>query len=459
MGFYGLSFFSFTALVFCINGKGQNLIGFANVTHPEKLWLLCNIPLHGKHDWALYRWQYSNTLSPNSWKNLTPSSRIVVRTFFATIRILAFVSYDEKDAGFYRCIRNEDTINIVRVQVWRSPYFSSGTVIEKHVNESNVARLKCDAKGVPRPSVDWTFKPIHKYPFDGYDNITFCVPPKFKNVSELLLYNVSRYCEGNYYCLAKNAIEPAARKQISLFVNVSLTLSLRRQVNFTYLGDNVSLFCSINSNNVIEEPWWRVNGTYIWPNTTKHPISLKVSRTYFRLSSQLTVLNVQSRDYGKYSCGVRKINKTIDFPYIIDKPLRPTSAVKKNYPRIRAARKKYVLELEFVRSPFNLRCEISFVNSKYFTIFWKFKNSLINDKNKYNAYSYGSVFNSDVLISALRIYNFNRADLGVYECSFEDSSGKISDTIYIYNNAVKKRAEIIWIILGSVFVFFWCRSV
>ncbi|XP_062509930.1 hemicentin-1-like [Corticium candelabrum] len=207
----------------------------------------------------------------------------------------------EYDGGNYTCIANnrngnaEQTVTVF-VQPRILPFDNDSLVVTVY---SNVSSVPCTAVGFPPPDVYW---------YHGDKQLSTLVS-SLHNVDRttkrrtLSLGEVDWSHKGEYSCTANNTI----KKNKASFANKSIFLKLLSDIKFSsfnstadgYVGDNLTLSCSVTGKSEHELRW----------TTENVSLSNETNST-----TQFTISNLEL-DYGskKYVCEARTIadNKTI----------------------------------------------------------------------------------------------------------------------------------------------------
>lgn len=201
------------------------------------------------------------------------------------------------DGGAYMCQLNTEpmTSQTAYLTVTVPPDIldneSSGDVM---VTEGSNTTLRCIASGQPPPLIIWRRedgRPIqnHVMSVEG---------------PALYLVRIPRVNIGAYMCIASNGIPPSVSKRFMLRVQFSPSVTATNQLVGARVGDNVTLECHCES---FPRPvvYWLKHATgEVVVNGGKYREEKRDSNHY-KVTMQLTFLNLEEQDFMPYQCVCR----------------------------------------------------------------------------------------------------------------------------------------------------------
>ncbi|ROT85235.1 lachesin [Penaeus vannamei] len=195
---------------------------------------------------------------------------------------------------------------------------STGDVIAQ---EGNDIKLRCRARGSPRPTVIWKRE-------DG-ESITV---NKSTTVTEyqgevLRLSKVSRMDMGPYLCIASNGHPPTVSKRILVSVDFPPMLWIPHQLIGAAQGQTVVLECFTEAHPTSLNYWTRGDGNMIY-DSEKYHIENREGNPDYKIHMLLTVRYLEPQDFGTYRCVAKNPRGETDGTIkIYDSGPPPTSAL------------------------------------------------------------------------------------------------------------------------------------
>ncbi|CAG5133985.1 unnamed protein product, partial [Candidula unifasciata] len=199
------------------------------------------------------------------------------------------------DQGLYTCqINTTPTLHqSVMLSVVVPPRISAsdndGTVT---VGEGEKATLTCNATGIPRPTVTWyrqpsvRGEPIERIGFTG---------------EILVIHNVTRFCGGQYECLAENGVSPSVRHTTVVRVKFPPEVSLANKRMGQAVGKDTILECVVTAYPQAEAAW--MFGGNKLSHSDKYKVDIYTQQDDdTKLILSLIIKDIQKEDYGTYSC-------------------------------------------------------------------------------------------------------------------------------------------------------------
>ncbi|XP_050734679.1 lachesin-like [Eriocheir sinensis] len=279
----------------------------------------CRVDNLGSHKVAWIHYENSAILTVSNHV-ITRNERITVsrdkrqNTYFLHIRDVR-----ETDTGKYMCQINTASAMTIAgyLTVVVPPDIvdneSSGDVIAQ---EGNDIKLRCRAKGSPRPTVTWKRE-------DGQHitvNKSTTVPEYTGEV--LRLSKVSRMDMGAYLCIASNGHPPTVSKRILVSVDFPPMLWIPHQLIGAARGKTVVLECFTEAHPTSLNYWTRGDGNMIY-DSMKYRIENRVGNPEYKIHMLLTVRYLDEDDFGTYRCVAKNPRGETDGSIKIYGRLRP----------------------------------------------------------------------------------------------------------------------------------------
>lgn len=257
--------------------------------------LPCSVDSLGKHK-VVWTDQWSTLLTLDD-RRIIDDPRISIERPYIRDWNLHIRKTTYNDRGEYVCQINTSPVKTKTVMLF---VLVPSKIIDELSSRDQIARegetvtLVCNVTGVPTPDVTW-----YKLPSEGSQN-----KERIGKTGEVLnIYNVSRYCDGTYECVAYNNVDPAVTRQIKVFVEFAPEVSLPTKRIGQYPGRETILDCEITAypHAVM---YWQKNGREIgFFNKEKYQVELYSGNDEStRKTLSLRVRDIQQDDYGEYIC-------------------------------------------------------------------------------------------------------------------------------------------------------------
>ncbi|XP_021371669.1 protein CEPU-1-like isoform X2 [Mizuhopecten yessoensis] len=286
------------------------------------------------------------------------------------------------DRGRYTCQINTDPIktkNVVLYVLVPPRIIDEASTRDIVAREGETVTLVCNVTGVPTPTVHWYRRPLGqslgvKERLEGrgrssigpctYNRSAIVIPmqtpspavighnwsvgrdgslksaDKHKSMMRvgmngeiLIIYNVSRYCDGIYECMAFNDVSPAVNREIPVEVEFAPEIELPNKRIGQEPGRETMLECIITAFPQALSVWKR-HGKEI-KDTHKHRLEVYNEGDH-RITLSLRIMDITAADYGNYTCyASNKLGNDIENMYMYDhkKTLRTTTPYPMTTPR------------------------------------------------------------------------------------------------------------------------------
>jgi len=191
-----------------------------------------------------------------------------------------------EDAGQYKCsvaVENNPPEVKHTVRIRAPPSIESSTPSILSAMQGDDVTLNCKGSGSPKPTVKWSR--VGKNMPDGSSEIE----------SDMVIFSdVSRKHAGTYKCSAMNGHGKEASKQVEVVVEYSPEVEVSEVFVHTQTGDETEIVCGVHA---VPRP------TIVWSKDGEIlSSSSKVKIDHFGSRHTLTIKEVQSADFGKYTC-------------------------------------------------------------------------------------------------------------------------------------------------------------
>jgi len=206
--------------------------------------------------------------------------------------VLTIEEVSQKDEGFYMCQVNSEPMlhQISYLRVISPPIISDvETTTDLNILENENAKIKCVAKGNPRPSISW--------------NINGRFRDDMENKSNILLTNITRYDMGTILCIARNGVPPTQSKLIKLHVNFKPEIRVHTDVIGSLKRLPIHLQCKIQG---FPDPIIYWSGPFGNVVVNNNHISTKQTKlSNFSFLSVLSIKSLTDHDFGHYTCSAK----------------------------------------------------------------------------------------------------------------------------------------------------------
>ncbi|XP_066950543.1 lachesin-like isoform X2 [Macrobrachium rosenbergii] len=258
----------------------------------------CRVDNLGTHKVAWIHYENSAILTVSNHV-ITRNDRITVshdkhqKTWY-----LHITDVRETDTGKYMCqINTASAMTIAGYLTVVVPpdivdQESSGDVIAQ---EGNDVKLRCRARGSPKPTVTWKREDGRNITVDKSTSVT-------EYEGEVLrLSKVSRMDMGAYLCIASNGHPPTVSKRMLVSVDFPPMLWIPHQLIAAGRGSTVVLECFTEAHPTSLNYWTRGDGNMIY-DSDKYTIENRVGNPEYKIHMLLTVKYLTSDDFGTYRC-------------------------------------------------------------------------------------------------------------------------------------------------------------
>ncbi|XP_071118600.1 limbic system-associated membrane protein-like isoform X2 [Haliotis cracherodii] len=201
------------------------------------------------------------------------------------------------DQGTYSCQINTDPVQVrpirlhVHVPARINRQLSTDDITAK---EGETVSLVCNATGVPSPTVTW-FRIL-----SGLRDKSEAGKERIGVEGEvLLIYNVTRYCDDVYECVAFNNVPPADSKRMRVNVEFPPEIRLPNKKIGQSRGKETILECIVQAYPIGVTEWKR-NGKKIDQSWKYRSEVYEDDRITITLS--LRIMDIGVEDYGIYTC-------------------------------------------------------------------------------------------------------------------------------------------------------------
>ncbi|XP_046577605.1 limbic system-associated membrane protein-like isoform X1 [Haliotis rubra] len=262
--------------------------------------LPCSVKFLGQHQ-VVWTDQLSTLLTFED-RRIIDDERLSIERPYTKDWNLHIRSVRYRDQGIYSCQINTSpvkikTINLnVIVPAKILPELSSEDMA---VREGETVTLICNVTGIPMPTVTWYRHNPTKD--DVSKDSEFCPGTNKIGISGevLLIHNVSRYCGGNYECIAFNGVPPAVNRLIRISVEFPPEVSLPNKRIGQDVGRETILECKISAYPQAISVWMR-KGVVI-SNGGKYRVEIYHEAEH-TMTLSLRIRNLEDTDFGSYTC-------------------------------------------------------------------------------------------------------------------------------------------------------------
>lgn len=257
------------------------------------------------------------------------------------------------DAGIYICLAENKIGNITKtfnVTINERPQVISNFMNITISNINQKMTVKCEAKGIPEPKINWIF--------DGPEEVEFDGP--------ILMLNSSND-RGYYKCKASNVVGSAEEKfyaNIRLMDPFANITKIKKGIRIRE-SETMELFCPFKKFEAIK---WYYNGKEIKGN------NFQVAE------NRLTVKHVKRNHTGNWGCNVWSMKDKFSFVYKVDVAAIPKAKVEwfKNDTKLNYNEHFDIEESEFSLGD-NLKLVCNFTGNPKPVINWLKGNSMLGN--------------------------------------------------------------------------------
>ncbi|XP_060062805.1 lachesin-like [Ylistrum balloti] len=198
------------------------------------------------------------------------------------------------DSGKYMCQINTNPVKIKNIVLYvheAASIIDELSSFDTTAREGDTVQLICNATGIPPPTVTWYRRPSSTK--EAAKEVVGL------NGEVLVIYNISRYCDDIYECVAFNDISPAASREIRVVVEFAPEIFLPTKRLGQYLGKETILECRVTANPQVYSTWKR-NGVEI-TNNYKYRVEV-YEEDKNTITISLRIREIDEHDYGTYTC-------------------------------------------------------------------------------------------------------------------------------------------------------------
>ncbi|KAK7505028.1 hypothetical protein BaRGS_00003598, partial [Batillaria attramentaria] len=117
----------------------------------------------------------------------------------------------------------------------------------------------------------------------------------------LVIHNVTRYCGGQYECVAENGVPPSVRREINVRVQFEPEIMLPNKRIGQSLGKDTILECVVSAHPQAVT-MWKFHGKHITSDEEKYSVNIYQQPATDIVTLSLYIRDLQPSDYGKYNC-------------------------------------------------------------------------------------------------------------------------------------------------------------
>lgn len=198
------------------------------------------------------------------------------------------------DSGKYMCQINTHSVKIKNIVLYVHEAASINEELSSFdttAREGDTVQLVCNATGIPPPTVTW-----YRRPSSTKETAKEVVG---MDGQVLVIYNISRYCDDIYECVAFNDISPAASREIRVVVEFAPEIYLPTKRMGQYQGKETILECRVTANPQVYSTWKR-DGKEI-SNNYKYRVEV-YEEDKNTITISLRIREIDDDDYGRYTC-------------------------------------------------------------------------------------------------------------------------------------------------------------
>ncbi|ESO92522.1 hypothetical protein LOTGIDRAFT_120548, partial [Lottia gigantea] len=240
----------------------------------------------------------SNTVISLQDRRMINDMRISVERPYLADWNLHIRNVTVEDGGYYKCQINTEPVKTKRIKlIVQVPpsivsYSFPGDI---KVTEGESVELRCNATGVPQPSVTW-FR-LNQYTTREREQVGMS--------GELLrIHNISRYCVDVYECVANNSVPPARSRQMRVTVQYPPEVKLPNTRIGQELGKETILECVVSAS-PLGVTVWKKNGKEL-STSWKYEVDI-YNEDHNTITLSLRIANIDHDDFSEYVCEASNI--------------------------------------------------------------------------------------------------------------------------------------------------------
>ncbi|XP_044256647.1 lachesin-like isoform X2 [Tribolium madens] len=210
----------------------------------------------------------------------------------------------KNDSGTYMCQINTDPMRsqmgnlevVIPPDILNDNESTQGSGVAV---EGGTITLRCYATGVPEPTVVWKREGGEKIIL-RHDGIREKQAMTTYHGETLTLTNVQRTDMGPYLCIASNGVPPSVSKRMIVKVHFHPLIRVSNQLVAAPIARDVLIQCYVEASPKAMNHWMRNTGEKLIPSE-KYIIE-EVPINEYSLLMNLTIRNLEKRDFGGYTC-------------------------------------------------------------------------------------------------------------------------------------------------------------
>ncbi|CAF0879415.1 unnamed protein product [Didymodactylos carnosus] len=273
---------------------------------------VCDLPEKYSGKRADFYGPYGRLIDDSNGGDSWLPNRYVTERTYAWTYTININEVTEDDVGEYLCKVGEHVIRKFNLTVLTPPKIFDINIEPKDVLEGQQVILRCQAQGVPSPTVMWH---IPRRSIDQRNIIAY--------KHQLLIRNFTRLTPNDFECIADNSIPPRDTKTVKLLPTISPEINIQYYLSQTTRQGVPSLFlnCTIVANPLLHARW-KKNRQDIHQQQSN---TFKIHRKIVNDIQSNILLIVKSDNvsdlYGIYECEAENYLKTTKSFIIIDETI------------------------------------------------------------------------------------------------------------------------------------------
>ncbi|XP_069137096.1 lachesin-like [Argopecten irradians] len=226
------------------------------------------------------------------------------------------------DSGKYMCQINTNPVKIKNIVLYvheAASIIDELSSFDTTAREGDTVQLVCNATGIPPPTVTWYRRPSSTK--EAAKEVVGL------NGEVLVIYNISRYCDDIYECVAFNDISPAASREIRVVVEFAPEIFLPTKRMGQNQGKETILECRVTANPQVYSAWMRNDAEIT--NNYKYRVEV-YHEDKNTITISLRIRQIDEDDYGIYTCKASNglgtdVEEMILYEYLPPKTDPPTT--------------------------------------------------------------------------------------------------------------------------------------